>query len=121
MCAGLSALGTGDEEVFEDLKGVLYTDDAVAGEAAGLSMGLLLAGTGASEKVGAMWTSLLPDDCLCDCVVLLALMGHDANVACTPQHQPHAFPAAFACLHCIVSSLFTSLCVLSTRYFSPWP
>jgi hypothetical protein len=33
------------------MKGVLYSDSAVAGEAAGLGMGLLLAGT-ASDKVG---------------------------------------------------------------------
>ncbi len=29
---GLAGLGTGDEEAFEDLKNVLYTDSAVAGE-----------------------------------------------------------------------------------------
>lgn len=32
---GLAALGTNDEEVFEDIKGVLFLDSAVAGEAAG--------------------------------------------------------------------------------------
>ena len=36
--------------LFEDLKAVLYTDSAVAGEAAGLAMGLLLAGR-SSDKV----------------------------------------------------------------------
>ncbi|KAK9725768.1 hypothetical protein RND81_05G167900 [Saponaria officinalis] len=50
---GLAALGTADEEVFEDIKNVLYTDSAVAGEAAGISMGLLMVGT-ASEKAGEM-------------------------------------------------------------------
>ena len=39
--------------LFEDLKAVLYTDSAVAGEAAGLAMGLLLAGR-ASDKVHEM-------------------------------------------------------------------
>ena len=50
---GLAALGTGDEEVFEDLKGVLYTDSAVAGEAAGLALGLLCVGS-ASDKAGEL-------------------------------------------------------------------
>lgn len=38
---GLAGMGTGDEELFEDIKSVLYTDSAVAGEAAGIAMGLL--------------------------------------------------------------------------------
>ncbi|RWR87211.1 26S proteasome non-ATPase regulatory subunit 1 A-like protein [Cinnamomum micranthum f. kanehirae] len=50
---GLAALGTADEEIYEDVKNVLYTDSAVAGEAAGISMGLLMVGT-ASEKAGEM-------------------------------------------------------------------
>ncbi|KAL2923387.1 26S proteasome non-ATPase regulatory subunit 1-like protein A [Bienertia sinuspersici] len=50
---GLSALGTADEDIFEDIKTVLYTDSAVAGEAAGISMGLLMVGT-ASEKASEM-------------------------------------------------------------------
>lgn len=50
---GLAALGTADEDIFEDIKTVLYTDSAVAGEAAGISMGLLMVGT-ASEKASEM-------------------------------------------------------------------
>ncbi|KAJ8497333.1 hypothetical protein OPV22_007885 [Ensete ventricosum] len=50
---GLAALGTADEVIFEDVKNVLYTDSAVAGEAAGISMGLLMVGT-ASEKASEM-------------------------------------------------------------------
>jgi hypothetical protein len=52
---GLAALGTNDEEVFEEIKNVLYTDDAVAGEAAGLGMGLLGCGSG-SDKTQASFT-----------------------------------------------------------------
>lgn len=52
---GLAALGTADEEVYDDIKNVLYTDSAVAGEAAGISMGLLMVGT-ASEKAAEMLT-----------------------------------------------------------------
>eukprot|EP00897_Mesotaenium_endlicherianum_P008985 jgi/Mesen1/8114/ME000435S07282 len=50
---GLAALGTGDEEIYEDIKSVLYTDSAVAGEAAGIAMGLLMVGS-ASEKAAEM-------------------------------------------------------------------
>ncbi|KAG6541940.1 hypothetical protein Mapa_016665 [Marchantia paleacea] len=50
---GLAALGTADEEIYEDVKNVLYTDSAVAGEAAGIAMGLLMVGT-VSEKAGEM-------------------------------------------------------------------
>ncbi|EPS66586.1 hypothetical protein M569_08186, partial [Genlisea aurea] len=50
---GLAALGTADDEIFDGIKNVLYTDSAVAGEAAGISMGLLMVGT-ASEKAGEM-------------------------------------------------------------------
>ncbi|KAE8703028.1 26S proteasome non-ATPase regulatory subunit 1-like protein B [Hibiscus syriacus] len=50
---GLAALGTADEEIYEDVKSVLYTDSAVAGEAAGISIGLLMVGT-ASKKAGEM-------------------------------------------------------------------
>ncbi|KAK6122822.1 hypothetical protein DH2020_043436 [Rehmannia glutinosa] len=50
---GLAALGTADNDIFDEIKNVLYTDSAVAGEAAGISMGLLMVGT-ASEKAGEM-------------------------------------------------------------------
>jgi 26S proteasome regulatory subunit N2 len=50
---GLAALGTSDEEICEDIKNILYTDSAVAGEAAGIGMGLLMVGT-ASEKATEM-------------------------------------------------------------------
>eukprot|EP00854_Cymbomonas_tetramitiformis_P002915 gene2915-3727_t len=50
---GLASLGTADTTVYEDIKGVLYSESAVAGEAAGIGMGLLLAGTG-SEKTEEM-------------------------------------------------------------------
>lgn len=49
---GLASLGAADEEVYEDLKGTLYADSAVAGEASGIALGLLMVGTahqGATE------------------------------------------------------------------------
>ncbi|KAL8486841.1 hypothetical protein ACS0TY_023512 [Phlomoides rotata] len=50
---GLAAIGTADDDIFDEIKNVLYTDSAVAGEAAGISMGLLMVGT-ASEKAAEM-------------------------------------------------------------------
>lgn len=49
---GLAALGTDDEEALEDVKNVLYSDSAVAGEAAGIGLGLLCCGSG-GERVAA--------------------------------------------------------------------
>ncbi|XP_076924514.1 26S proteasome non-ATPase regulatory subunit 1 homolog A-like [Bidens hawaiensis] len=53
---GLASLGTADEDILEEIKSVLYTDSAVAGEAAGISVGLLMVGTAngkaSSEMLG---------------------------------------------------------------------
>lgn len=46
---GIAGLGTEDDEVFEEIDNVLYQDSAVAGEAAGMALGLLFAGTGSSK------------------------------------------------------------------------
>ena len=43
---GIAGLGSEDAEAFEDVKNILYMDSAVAGEGAGLALGLLFAGTG---------------------------------------------------------------------------
>lgn len=43
---GVSAMATGDEGIYNDLKNVLHTDLAMNGEAAGLAMGLVMLGTG---------------------------------------------------------------------------
>ncbi|KAJ8540410.1 hypothetical protein K7X08_030329 [Anisodus acutangulus] len=50
---GLAALGTADEDIYDDIKTVLYTDSAVAGEAAGIGMGLLMVGTRAGHEKAA--------------------------------------------------------------------
>ena len=44
-------MATGNEEVYEELKNVLYTDSAVAGEACGYAMGLVMLGTGSEKAV----------------------------------------------------------------------
>lgn len=43
---GVAGMGTGSEEIFDKYKEVLYSDSAVNGEAVGLSMGLIMLGTG---------------------------------------------------------------------------
>ena len=48
---GLSAMGTGSLTIYEQLKTVLFTDRAVAGEGAAIAMGLLFMGT---PKMGPM-------------------------------------------------------------------
>nr|ODN99779.1 26S proteasome regulatory subunit N2 [Cryptococcus depauperatus CBS 7855] len=46
---GVSALASADEEIYETIRPILFQDDATAGEAAGLAMGLVMLGT-ASDK-----------------------------------------------------------------------
>lgn len=43
---GVAGMATGSEEIYEELKTVLYADSAINGEAVGLSMGLVMLGTG---------------------------------------------------------------------------
>ncbi|KAI3340107.1 armadillo-type protein [Ustulina deusta] len=43
---GLAGMASGNDEIFENLKAVLYADSALNGEAVGLSMGLIMLGTG---------------------------------------------------------------------------
>lgn len=43
---GVAGMATGDEGIYNDLRGVLYTDSALNGEAVGLAMGLVMLGTG---------------------------------------------------------------------------
>lgn len=46
---GLAALGTADEDINNDMKWLLITDSVVAGEAIGISMGLLNVRTASEE------------------------------------------------------------------------
>ena len=43
---GIAGMATGDGGIYESLKDALYTDSALNGEAVGLSMGLIMLGTG---------------------------------------------------------------------------
>ncbi|CAG8526274.1 17299_t:CDS:10 [Acaulospora morrowiae] len=56
-CLGLAtaAMATGNEEIYEELKIVLHNNSAVAGEAAGLAMGLVMLGTASNESIKQMF------------------------------------------------------------------
>ncbi|KAE9408198.1 26S proteasome regulatory complex, non-ATPase subcomplex, Rpn2/Psmd1 subunit [Gymnopus androsaceus JB14] len=51
---GIAAMGSKNLETFEDLKNILFMDSAVAGEASGYAMGLIMLGTAAEEPVREM-------------------------------------------------------------------
>ncbi|KAK3076264.1 hypothetical protein LTS18_013472, partial [Coniosporium uncinatum] len=53
---GLAGMATGSDEIYEELKQVLYTDSAINGEAVGLSMGLIMLGTGNIKALEDMIT-----------------------------------------------------------------
>lgn len=53
---GIAGMATGDGEIFEKLKGILYQDSALNGEAVGLSMGLIMLGTGNIKALEDMIT-----------------------------------------------------------------
>ena len=52
--AGVAAMATESESAYEDVKNILYTDSAVAGEAAGIAMGLIMLGTNNSQALDEM-------------------------------------------------------------------
>lgn len=51
---GAAGMATGSQEVYEELRGRLYSDNAVAGEGAGYAMGLVMLGTASSQAVEEM-------------------------------------------------------------------
>ncbi len=51
---GVAGMATGDEEIYEDLEGVLYTDSALNGEAVGVAMELIMLGTGSIRALEDM-------------------------------------------------------------------
>jgi 26S proteasome regulatory subunit N2 len=53
---GVAGMATGDEGIYEELKQVLYTDSAINGEAIGLSMGLIMLGSGNMKALSDMIT-----------------------------------------------------------------
>ncbi|KAI1848105.1 hypothetical protein JX265_013860 [Neoarthrinium moseri] len=53
---GIAGMATGNDEIFENLKNVLFADSALNGEAVGLSMGLIMLGTGNVKALEDMVT-----------------------------------------------------------------
>lgn len=53
---GIAGMATGSEDIYELLKGILYTDSALNGEAVGLAMGLIMLGTGNIKALEDMIT-----------------------------------------------------------------
>ncbi|KAI6781300.1 26S proteasome regulatory subunit N2 [Emericellopsis cladophorae] len=53
---GIAGMATGDNEVLEKLKDILFQDSALNGEAVGLSMGLVMLGTGNTQAIEDMIT-----------------------------------------------------------------
>ncbi|KAL0489982.1 26S proteasome subunit Rpn2 [Acrasis kona] len=51
---GLCAMATGDRSLYERLKEILYLDNAVSGEAAGVAMGLVMMGSGNTAALEEM-------------------------------------------------------------------
>lgn len=51
---GVAGMATGSEDIYEELKQVLYSDSAINGEAVGLSMGLVMLGTGNTRALEDM-------------------------------------------------------------------
>eukprot|EP00127_Corallochytrium_limacisporum_P003055 Clim_evm11s145 gene=Clim_evmTU11s145 len=51
---GVASLGSGDRDHYDELVKCLYTDSAVAGEAAGIAMGLVMLGSCASDVLDTM-------------------------------------------------------------------
>lgn len=51
---GLAAMGSHRQDVYEQLKFNLYQDDAVTGEAAGISMGMVMLGSKSTQAIEDM-------------------------------------------------------------------
>lgn len=51
---GVAGMATGSDEIYEELKNVLYADSAINGEAVGLAMGLVMQGTGNLKAIDDM-------------------------------------------------------------------
>lgn len=51
---GVAGMATGNEDVYDELKNILYNDNAIAGEAAGYAMGLVMLGTASEKAVDEM-------------------------------------------------------------------
>ncbi len=53
---GIAGMATGDDQIFKNLRDVLFADSALNGEAVGLAMGLIMLGTGNADALEVMFT-----------------------------------------------------------------
>lgn len=81
---GLCGLASHDLEIYEDLKTILFTDSAVAGEGAGIAIGLTLLGAGSEFRNGDVLKDLLAyahdtkhEKIIRGCVMGIALMMYE--------------------------------------------
>ncbi|KAK9477850.1 armadillo-type protein [Lipomyces japonicus] len=51
---GVAGMATWDDDVYEELKNILFSDSAITGEAAGLAMGLVMLGSGSDKALEEM-------------------------------------------------------------------
>ncbi|KAK9473769.1 armadillo-type protein [Dipodascopsis tothii] len=51
---GVAGMATRDDEIYEELRNILFSDSAIAGEAAGLAMGLVMLGSGSEKALDEM-------------------------------------------------------------------
>eukprot|EP01113_Clastostelium_recurvatum_P036086 TRINITY_DN509_c0_g1_i1.p1 TRINITY_DN509_c0_g1~~TRINITY_DN509_c0_g1_i1.p1 ORF type:complete len:961 (+),score=274.09 TRINITY_DN509_c0_g1_i1:139-3021(+) len=51
---GLAAMATNNDEVYEEVKTVMFSDGAVAGEAAGIALGLVMLGSASEKAISEM-------------------------------------------------------------------
>lgn len=52
---GVAGMGSGNDEIYEELKVVLFSDSAISGEAAALGMGLIMLGSGDEDAENDMY------------------------------------------------------------------
>ena len=79
LAVGLTCMGSADVAVVQELKEVLDTDFAVAGEAAGIAIGMVLVGTGAGNIHNALSDTAREE--------LMDLVAELKNYARETQHE----------------------------------
>lgn len=88
---GLCGLASHDYEIYEELKNIMFTDSAVAGEGAGIAIGLTLLGAGGDLRNGEILKDLLAyahdtkhEKIIRGCMMGVALMMYEREEAADP-------------------------------------
>jgi 26S proteasome regulatory subunit N2 len=77
---GLTAMGTADLAIVQELKELLDTDSAVAGEAAGMAIGMVLVGTGAGNTHNTLPNTAQKEE-------IMEIVAELKNYARETQHE----------------------------------